>query len=162
MDVLVLVVGLAVLVGLAGIVLPILPGSATIAIAVGVWAAVRSSPASWGVFAAVAVLLVIGWASSYLITGRTVAAAGVPTRSIMVAGLAGIVGFFVIPVVGLLVFFAAGLYTMEYLRLRDLVAARDSAWLAVRATGLGMLVELALALVASSIWLAAALTGVGT
>ncbi len=96
-----------------------------------------------------------------MLTGRRVSAAGVPRRSLVVAGLVGIVGFFVVPVVGLLLGFVLGLYAMEHLRLRDPAAARESAWVALRATGLGMLVELGLALLASATWLVAVLTGVG-
>lgn len=149
------------LVGLVGIVVPVLPGSALIGGAVGVWAFTHPSPGSWVVLAAVGVLLAVGWAGTYVLTGRRVSAAGVPRRSLVVAGLVGIVGFFVVPVVGLLLGFVLGLYAMEHLRLRDPVAARDSAWVALRATGLGMLVELGLGLLASATWLVAVLTGVG-
>lgn len=154
-------VGLAVLVGLVGIVVPVLPGSALIGLAVGVWAFTHPSTGSWLVLAAVLTLLAVGWAGTYVLTGRRVAAAGVPRRSLVVAGLVGIVGFFVVPVVGLLLGFVLGLYAMEHLRLRDSAAARESAWVALRATGLGMLVELGLALLASATWLVAVLTGVG-
>lgn len=157
-----LLVGLAVLVGLVGIVVPVLPGSALIGLAVGVWAFTHPSTGSWVVLAVVATLLTVGWAGTYVLTGRRVSAAGVPRRSLVVAGLVGIVGFFVVPVVGLLLGFVLGLYAMEHLRLRDPVAARESAWVALRATGLGMLVELGLALLASATWLVAVLTGVGS
>jgi len=156
-----LLVGLAVLVGLAGIVVPVLPGSALIAVAVGVWAFTHPSTGSWVVLAVVVALLAVGWAGTYVLTGRRVSAAGVPRRSLVVAGLVGIVGFVVVPVVGLLLGFVLGLYAMEHLRLRDPTAARESAWVALRATGLGMLVELGLALLASATWLVAVLTGVG-
>ena len=157
-----LLVGLAVLVGLVGIVVPVLPGSALIGLAVGVWAFTHPSTGSWVVLAVVATLLAVGWAGTYVLTGRRVSAAGVPRRSLVVAGLVGIVGFFVVPVVGLLLGFVLGLYAMEHLRLRDPAAARESAWVALRATGLGMLVELGLALLASATWLVAVLTGVGS
>lgn len=155
-------VGLAVLVGLVGIVVPVLPGSALIGVAVGVWAFTHPSTGSWVVLAAVVTLLTIGWTGTYVLTGRRVSAAGVPRRSLLVAGLAGIVGFVVVPVVGLLLGFVLGLYAMEHLRLRDSAAARESAWVALRATGLGMLVELGLALLASATWLVAVLVGVGS
>lgn len=161
-DVVTLLVGLAVLVGLVGIVVPVLPGSALIGVAVAVWASTHPSTGSWLVLAAVAVLLATGSVGTYVLTGRRVSAAGVPRRTLVIAGLVGIVGFFVVPVVGLLLGFVLALYALEHLRLRDPVAARDSAWVALRATGLGMLVELGLALLASATWLVAVLTGVGS
>lgn len=149
------------MVGLVGVVLPVIPGSLIIALAVLVWAVDAEAGAAWAVLAVVLVLLAAGWASTYVVTGRRVHRAGVPTSSLVVAGLAGIVGFFVLPVVGLFVFFPLGLYAMEYHRLRDRTAARASAWVAIRATALGMLIELALASSAAAAWLIAVLVGVG-
>lgn len=160
MDVVVLLVGLAVLVGLVGVVVPVLPGSVLIGAAVLVWAILRGGGA-WPVFAVVAVLLAVGSVGSYLWTGRRVAASGVPQRSLVIAGLAGIVGFVLVPGVGLLLAFPGALFGLEYLRVRDTVAARDSAWLALKATGLGMLLELGLALAAATTWALAVAFGVG-
>ena len=154
MDLVNLFVALAIVVGLVGIVVPVLPGSVLIGAAVLVWAIDAEEAAAWVVFGVVVVLLVLGALSTYAIAGKQVSAAGVPRRSLVVAGLAGIVGFFVIPVVGLLVFFALGLYGMEYLRFRDHARARSSAWVAIKATALGMVVELGLALLAASTWAA--------
>jgi hypothetical protein len=159
-DLVVLGVGIAVVVGLVGIVVPVLPGSLIIALAIGVWALDKGGGA-WAVFAAVAILLVAGWALSYVVPGRTVATSGVPRSTFVVAGLAGLVGFFVVPVVGLLIFFPAGLYLMEYRRLHDSTAAWASAWLAIRMTALGMLLELGLALLATATWLVSVFAGVG-
>ena len=147
--------------GLVGIVLPVLPGSPVIAAAVLIWAIDSESGVAWAVLTVVLMLLAAGWSATYVLTGRRVVRAGVPRSSIIAAGLAGIVGFFVLPVVGLFVFFPLALYAMEYRRLRDATAARASAWVAIRATALGMLIELALASTAAATWLVAVLVGVG-
>lgn len=153
-----LLVGLAILIGLLGIVIPVLPGSILIAAAVLVWAILVGTPAAWWVFAAVAVLLAAGATLTWFITAHHTRAAGVPNRSLVLAGVAGIVGFFMIPVVGLFIFFPAGLFLAEYLRLRDPGPAWASALAGLKATGLGLLVELGLALIASGVWLVAVLT----
>ncbi|HEY3338758.1 MAG TPA: DUF456 domain-containing protein [Propionicimonas sp.] len=155
-----LLVGLAILVGLVGIVIPVLPGSILIGLAVLVWAVLTGTPAAWLVFAICAVLLASGAMVTWIITARHTRAAGVPQSSLAVAGLAGIVGFFVVPVIGLLLFFPAGLFLAEYLRQRDGALARHSAMVALKATGLGILSELGLALLASAVWLVAVLSGV--
>jgi uncharacterized protein YqgC (DUF456 family) len=62
------------------------------------------------------------------------------------------VGLFVIPVVGLFVGFAAGLLFSELLRTRNLGTATATSWAALKATGLGMLVEFGLACLAASTW----------
>lgn len=161
MSVVEIIVAVGVLVGLVGIVAPVLPGSLLIALSVLLWALDARTTGAWVVLAVVVVLLATGNVGTYVLTGRRVAAAGVPRRSIVLAGLAGIVGFFVIPVLGLFLFFAAGLLAAEYARLRDLDRARSTAWVALRATALGLLIELTLALVAATTWFVAVLRGVG-
>ena len=160
MDLVAVGVGVAILVGLVGIVVPVLPGSVIIAAAVLVWA-IDKGGGAWGVLAAVLALLAVGWSASYLVPGRRVAASGVPRSTLVVAGLLGVVGFFVLPVAGLFVFFPAGLYLMEYRRLKDSSAAWASAWLAIRMSALGMLIELGLGLAAAATWLVSVLLGVG-
>lgn len=158
-DVLELLVGLAILVGLVGIVIPVLPGSILIGLAVLTWAILTGTSLAWWVFAACAALLVAGATVTWLITARHTRAAGVPSRSLAIAGLAGIVGFFVVPVIGLLIFFPLGLFLAEYLRLREPGRAWSSALVGLKATGLGMVAELGLALAASGVWLVAVLNG---
>jgi uncharacterized protein YqgC (DUF456 family) len=58
-----LLVGLAILVGLVGIVVPVLPGSILILGAVLVWALEVSTGTGWAVFAVATTLLVIGCTS---------------------------------------------------------------------------------------------------
>ncbi len=154
------VVGVAILVGLVGIVVPVLPGSVLIGLAVLAWALLTATAPAWTVFAACAVLLVAGGVITWFIQARHTRAAGVPGSSLVAAGLAGIVGFFVVPVIGLLLFFPLGLFLAEYLRLRDPRRARASAIVGLKATGLGMICELGLALAASGVWLVAVLSGV--
>jgi uncharacterized protein len=150
-----LIVGLAVLVGLVGIVVPVLPGSALILAAVVVWAAVAASPSGWLVCGLAAALLIVGGVVKYVVPGRRLRAGGVPNRTLVAGGLLGIVGFFVIPVVGLLVGFVAGVYLSELQRV-----GRARAWpstsAALSAAGLSLLIELAAGLLAAVVWLVGA------
>ena len=152
-----LLVGLAVVVGLVGIVVPVLPGSVLILVAVLVWTVVVSSQAGWLVFVAVALFLGAGAVVKYAVPGRRLQAAGVPTRTIVAGGLLGLVGFFVIPVVGLVAGFVLGVYLSEVQRV-----GTDRAWpttkAALRAAGMSMLIELAAGLCAALTWLVAAVT----
>lgn len=113
-----LLVGIAVLVGCLGIIVPVLPGSILIAVAVLIWAFVIGTPAAWIVFAIVAVLVAGGMSASFVLTGRKLKEMEVPNRSVAVAGVLAIVGFFVIPVLGLPLGFVLGLYLAEYARLK--------------------------------------------
>lgn len=148
---------MAILVGLAGIVIPVLPGSILIGGAIVLWAVLTGSPQAWIVVAVAVALLGAGAASTTVLTARRTKAAGVPNSSLVLAGLLGIVGFFVVPVIGLVLFFAGGLLGIEYWRLRDLATAWSTTWTALKAVGLAMLVELGAALLAAGTWLVAVL-----
>ena len=73
-------------------------------------------------------------------------------RSIAVAMVAALVGMFLIPVVGLFVGFAAGLLASELVRRRDLRAAFRSSVEALKATGLGILIEFGMVCLAVFVW----------
>jgi hypothetical protein len=71
----------------------------------------------------------------------------------LAAGAAlGIVGFFVIPVVGLVIGFVAGVYAAERHRLGAHPPAAASTAVAVRAVGLSIVIELVGALLAAAVW----------
>ncbi|MGB7361649.1 MAG: DUF456 domain-containing protein [Rhodococcus sp. (in: high G+C Gram-positive bacteria)] len=147
--------GLVIAVGLVGIVVPVLPGVTLVFAAIGVWAFVVGTAASWTVFAIATALLVISGVVKYLWPGRRLKSAGVPTRSIVIGGLLGIVGFFVVPVVGLFIGFPVGVYLAELPRSRDSAAAWRSTVHATKAVGLSILVELFGGLLAAGVWLGA-------
>jgi uncharacterized protein YqgC (DUF456 family) len=150
-------VGVAVLVGLVGVVVPVLPGSALVLAAVLVWALLTGTAGAWAVFALVAVLLGAGAVVKYTVPGRRLRTEGVPHRTLLVGAAVGAVGFFVVPLVGLVLGFVAGVYLSELQRV-----GRDAAWrstrAALRAVGVSVLIELTAALAAAGTWLVGALT----
>ncbi|MBD8042592.1 DUF456 domain-containing protein [Arthrobacter sp. Sa2BUA2] len=146
------VAGLLIAVGVAGIVVPVLPGSILILLTFLGWAIGVSSGAGWWSFAFGALFAITGMSASAVLTGRRLKQRQIPNRSVLIGLAAGIAGMFVIPVVGLIVGFAGGLLISEFARQRSLSAAASSSWAALKATGLGLLVELALALAAGTAW----------
>lgn len=155
-DVIVTIVaGILFLVGLTGIVLPVLPGSITILIGMLIWAIVIGTWQAWVAFAVVAVLSIAGMTCSYVLTGRRLKQHEVPTWPILVGILAGFVGIFVIPFLGLPIGFIVGLYGAEWYRRRDMRLAWGSSWVAIKALGIGITLELCCGL-ASTLTLAVA------
>lgn len=142
-------VALAYVVGLCGIVLPVLPGTITIIIATLIWAIVTGSWTSWVAFAIVAVLGIAGMTTSYVLTGRRLQRHEVPTWPILVGIASGIVGIFVIPFLGLPIGFLAGLYVSEAVRLKDWKRGLSSAWVAIKALGIGIAIEFSLAMLST-------------
>jgi uncharacterized protein len=150
-------VGIVILVGLVGVLLPLLPGLLLCWAAVLVWALAERTALAWTVLAAASVLVAASTVTKYLVPGRRMRAAGVPWGSLAAGGVLGIVGFFVIPVVGVVVGFVAGVYGAERLRLGGHAAAWPSTVQALRAVGLSMLIELGAGLLIAAAWLAAVL-----
>jgi uncharacterized protein YqgC (DUF456 family) len=149
-------VALAIAVGLVGILVPILPGSVLILGAVLVWAWYVGGPTAWAVFAVVAVLLVAGAVVKYLVPTRRLKEVGVPASTQWVGAALGVVGFFVIPVVGLFIGFVLGVYLAEVRRVGS-AAAWPSTKHALKAVGLSILIELVAGVLATFVWVAGVL-----
>jgi uncharacterized protein len=148
-------VGIAIVVGLVGIVVPVLPGLLLIWGAIAVWAVAESSTAGWVLLVIATLLVALSQVVKYLVPGQRLRDAGVPTRSIVAGGLLGILGFFVVPVVGLFVGFVGGVYLAELARLRRHDAAWPSTVHALKAAGLSILIELLTGLLLALGWIGA-------
>lgn len=145
--------GLAILVGVAGTVIPVLPGSFLIGLSLLAWAIWGGAGTTgWVVFGIGMVFVLAGMAASAVLTGRKLKQHSIPNRSVGVGLVFGVVGMFIIPVVGLFIGFAAGLLLSELHRTRAIGTAVASSWAALKATGLGMIVEFGLACLAASTW----------
>ncbi|MGH1562768.1 DUF456 domain-containing protein [Mumia sp. DW29H23] len=145
-------VGLAILVGLAGIIVPILPGSLLIWAAIGVWAIAVGEPTGWVVFGLATGVYALTLVVQYAVPGKRLKDAGVPGKAMLAGGVLGVVGFFVIPFVGLFVGFVLGVYAWELNRLRIHSAAWTATKHAMKAAGLSILIELAGGLVSTTLW----------
>lgn len=144
-------IGLLIALGIVGIVVPLLPGTLLVAGAVLVWAWVTGGTAAWVVFAVVAGLLLVGAVVKYAVPGRRLNQSGVPASTLAAGGVLGVVGFFVIPVVGLVVGFVGGVYLAERHRLGAEAAGRSTIG-ALKAVGLSIVIELAAAILAAFTW----------
>ena len=147
-----------VVVGVCGIVVPVLPGSLAILGGLLVWAIWGGSPFGWLVFGIGAAFVLVGMSAQYLITGRRLKERAIPNRSVVIGLIAGVIGLFVIPFLGLPIGFTIGLLASEYARVRNLREAASTSWTALKSVGLGMLVELALALCAAATLLVGIIT----
>ncbi|AEI11435.1 DUF456 domain-containing protein [Cellulomonas gilvus] len=146
------VVGLVVIVGLFGVVVQVLPGALLVLGAVVVWGVVTGGVTGWTVVVVSVLATAAAAVGKYLLAGRHLKRGGVPSSTLVWGGIAGVVGFFVIPVVGLFVGFIGGTYLAEWVRVREPRPAWRATVAALQATGLTILVELAGALVCVVAW----------
>jgi len=146
-----LLVAVVIAVGIAGIIVPVLPGTILVLGAILVWALEVGTSTGWLVFAVCATLLVGGSVVKYLVPGRRLKASGVPHRTLLVGALLAFVGFFVIPLVGMFVGFVLGVYVAERARV-GAAGAWPSTLGALRAVGVSILIELVAAFLAALTW----------
>jgi uncharacterized protein YqgC (DUF456 family) len=144
-------VALAIAVGLVGVVVPLLPGSLLVLAAVLVWAWDIGTTAGWIVLAVAASFIALGTVVKYIVPGRRLKGAGIPGSTMLLGGLLGVVGFFVIPVIGLPIGFVLGVYLAELRRVGS-AAAWPATKHALKAVGLSMLIELVASLCAAATW----------
>ncbi len=144
-------VGVAIAVGVLGVVVPLLPGSLLVGAAIGVWAIATGGPTAWVVFGVAVTFLVSGTVVKYLVPGRSLQAAGVPTRSLVVGAALAVAGLFVVPVIGAPLGFVLGVYLAELQRLGSNLAW-PSTRAALKAVGLSILIETTACALAAATW----------
>ncbi|MBM7075784.1 DUF456 domain-containing protein [Micromonospora humida] len=149
------VAAIAIVAGLAGVVVPGLPALPLCWGGVLLWALFGGAgPGRWAVLAAATVVAAGGAVIKYAWPARNLKRTGVPTSSLLVGGLLGLVGFFVIPVIGLVIGFVGGVWGAERLRLGSNQLAWPATVQALKAAGLSMLVEFLAGLAIAALWVA--------
>lgn len=144
-------VAIAIVVGIAGVVIPGLPGSLLVGGAVLVWAIATGGATAWVVFGVAVALLLGGIAVKYAVPGKKMKADGIPNTTLLLGGGGAVIGFFTVPVVGVPIGFVAGIYLAELQRLGS-----EQAWpstkAALRAVGFSMLIEMTACTLAAAAW----------
>jgi uncharacterized protein len=134
-------------VGLVGMLVPVLPGSLLVVAAIVVWAIDVAGVTAWVVAVTAIALVATGTVVKYLVPGRRLQRAGVPTSTLLAGGALGVVGFFVVPVVGLPLGFLLGVYLAQWHRVGQPATVH-----AVKAVGLGIVIELGFGILAAATW----------
>lgn len=148
----IVLVALAIAVGIVGIVVPLLPGTLLVFGAIAVWAVLEDTLAAWVTLGVVTILLGTAMLVKYTWPVRRMREADVRTWSLVAGGVLGVIGFFVIPVLGLPIGFVLGIYLTELANRRDQRVAWASTKHALKGVALSVGVELAGALLATVVW----------
>ena len=107
------------------------------------WALVEQHPVSWVVLGLVTAIIGAGILVKYVWPARRMRAAEVSGWRLAAGAVFGVIGFFVIPVAGLLLGFVLGVYLAELVHRRDQRRAWASTVHAVKGVALSVGVELA-------------------
>ncbi|MFE6738468.1 DUF456 domain-containing protein [Streptomyces tubercidicus] len=151
--------GLVMLLGLLGVLVPGIPGPLIVWAGVMWWTLSENSALAWVVLMAATAVLLLNQVVKWLLPARDLRAVGAPYRALFLAGVTGIVGFFVIPVIGGLLGSVGGLYLLERIRLGSHGDAWASTRTVLRAIGLSVLVELFACLLVVGTWIGAVVAG---
>lgn len=153
------IVAVAMLVGLAGVVIPILPGLALI------WAAALAYglQVGFGVIGVVVMILLSVLTVASIVFGvilpkRAASESGASNRTQLIGVVGAVVGFFVIPVVGIVVGALVAVLLAEYADKRNWSEARTATIGVAKGFGISSLVQLAIGMVMLAIWSLWALT----
>lgn len=151
----VVLVALAIAVGLAGIVVPILPGGLLVFAAIAVWAWVEGTTVAWVTLGIVAALFIAAEVIKYTWPVKRMRRADVRTKSLVAGAVLGVIGFFVVPVLGLVLGFVLGVFLAELGVRRDSTRAWVSTVHALKGVALSVGVELVGALASTVVWVCA-------
>ncbi len=146
-------VGLVIAVGLVGILLPVLPCGLLVFGAIAVWAIIERSTVGWVTLGIAAALFVAAEVIKYTWPVKRMRAADVRMSILAIGAVCGVIGFFVIPVIGLLIGFVLGVFAAELVLRRDLRRAWVSTVHALRGVALSVGVDFTGALLSAIAWL---------
>lgn len=150
-----LLVGLVILLGLWGVLLPAVPGSLLVWAAVMWWALQDPQPVAWWILVGATVLLFVSQGVRWALPPRRLRASGATHRMLSYAGAGSTLGFVLLPVIGSIPGFLAGIYLAERLRLGRHAEAATAVRTAMRSGGSSVLAELFTCQLIAAAWVGA-------
>ncbi|WP_409468780.1 DUF456 domain-containing protein [Streptomyces sp. HC307] len=154
-----LLAGVVMLLGLCGVLVPGVPGSWLVWAAVMWWALLDPRPAAWFMLVGATVALLVSQVVRWALPPRQLRTSGATPRMAVYAGVGAFLGFFLVPVVGAIPGFMAGIYVCERLRLGRHGEARAALRTAMRSGGSSVLAELFTCLLIMGAWLGVVIWG---
>lgn len=148
-----ILVGIAIAVGIAGVILPILPGVWLIwgaALVYGI--SVGFEDWGWLAMGIITLLAVAGTAVVYYLPAKKTSEVGMPRWGQATVALLAIVGFFVIPIVGAFIGLALGTLLVSLAVERDVSDALATAWATLLEMVKGAAAQLGVALLMALVW----------
>ena len=149
-----LAVAVVIVIGLAGVVVPALPGLLLVWGAIAGWALLDGGGAiRWATVVVAGLLGAAGYVLATVVPGRRASDAGAPGWVLFAGAVGMVVGFFVIPVVGAIIGGVLGVLVAELVRTRDLPAAWRVTLETLKGFGLGVAIQLVAGLLMTGVWL---------
>lgn len=149
----VLLVAIAMAVGVAGTVVPLFPGLGLVVAAALVYGVIEGFGAvGVAAFLVIVLLGAAGTLAGVVVPQRAAGSGGAPRRSILIGAIGAVVGFFVVPILGLALGGALGIYVAERMRTGNSLAAWRTTKATLRGFGLAALAQLGAGLAMAGVW----------
>ncbi|PKW10803.1 hypothetical protein SAMN05428944_1995 [Streptomyces sp. 1222.5] len=146
-------VGVVIAVGVCGVLVPGVPGSWLVWAGVLWWALTDPRPVAWAVLVGATAVLLLSLVVRWALPPRRLRESGATPRMGVYAGAGALLGFVLLPVVGAVPGFMAGIYLHERLRLGGRAEAVAALRTTMRAGGSSVLAELFACLLTAAVWL---------
>ncbi|MGP3689151.1 DUF456 domain-containing protein [Streptomyces sp. IBSNAI002] len=147
-----LLVGLVLVLGALGVLVPGVPGTWLVWAGLLWWALRVRSAEAWTLLVAATALLLVVQVVKWLLPPRRLHGVTATPRMAVYAGTGAVLGFVLIPVLGAVPGFVGGIYLCERRRLGTHGEAWASARTVMRAVGTSVLVELLACLMVTGAW----------
>ncbi|MFE5857314.1 DUF456 domain-containing protein [Streptomyces sp. NPDC056500] len=152
-------VGLVMVLGLVGVMVPGVPGRWLVWAAMLWWSLHEQSGLAWVLLVASTALFLVDQVVVWLLPTRRLRGVGITRRMAVFAGAGAVLGFVLLPVIGAVPGFIGGIYGTERRRLGGHGQAMAATRQVMRAAGTSVLVELFACLMVVGAWLGAVIWG---
>ncbi|MCX6404077.1 MAG: DUF456 domain-containing protein [Actinobacteria bacterium] len=146
-------IGLTMAIGIIGTLIPVLPGLFLVWLAGLAWAILDGADTThWIIFALMTVIFLIGFGLSLYIPAKSTKGESAPKWTFLVASVFALIGFFVIPIVGLPLGFIFGVFFCQLIAGREFHRALRATGTTLKAIGLVSLIHFACGIAIASAW----------
>jgi uncharacterized protein len=146
-------IGLTMAIGIVGTLIPILPGLILIWGAGLAWTILDGADKThWILFSIMTIIFLIGIGLSFYLPARSAKNESSPKWTVAVASVLALVGFFVIPIVGLPLGFISGVFICHLAASRDFHRTLRTTGKTLKALGLSSLVQCMCGIAIAATW----------
>ena len=149
-----LLIAILMAIGIVGTLIPFIPGLALVWFAGALWAFFDGGDGKhmW-ILAAMTLITLIGFAAQFVIPAKAATSEKPAKGTLYMGGIFGLVGFFVLPVVGAPIGFLIGIYLMNFLNSKNSEQAWQLTLKTTVAFGWAMIIQSICAVLVGLTWL---------
>jgi len=148
-----IVIGLVMAIGLVGTIVPVVPGVTLVWGAGLAWAILDGADLiHWSLLAIMTIFFVAAHVLSIYIPSKTTSGPKNPKWTFLFASLCAIVGFFIVPIIGVPLGFAIGVFIRQLIASREFHLALKATGNTLKALGVVVLIQCGCAIAIAATW----------